>query len=136
LIFSKNMNSIKFQPCDTTHFPCCRILWHYDFHAWSSFFNHVWVHIVGRFMIVNSCVINFIHMFYFYPCDQCHFKNLVWLMSSKLIHVVTFTCRMTTFVWSISSINIFHQSSSFMHTTNYMCDKLHSWTLLIYDEYN
>jgi hypothetical protein len=130
------MNSMKFQTCDTTHFSCCQILWHYDFHAWHSLFIHVWVHIVGRFMIVNSCVINFLHMFYFYHCDQCHLKFLVWLMSSKLMHVATFTCRTTTFVWSIWSINIFHQSSSFMHTTNYMCDKLHSQTLLIDDEYN
>jgi hypothetical protein len=78
-------------------FHVVKFFWHYDFHAWHSFFINVWVHIVGRFMIVNSCVINFIHMFYFYLCDQCHLKNLVWLMSSKLIHVVTFTCRTITF---------------------------------------
>ncbi len=44
-----------------------KFFWHYDFHAWHLVFIQVWVHIVIRFMIVDSFVINFIHMSYFLP---------------------------------------------------------------------
>jgi hypothetical protein len=131
------MNSIKFQPCDTTHFPCCQIL----LTLWFSCMT----------FIFHPCVSSYsweIHDYKF-TCHQFHPYVLFFTLVINVILKIQFGWwhrswsmellsheQTITFVWSIWSINIFHQSSNFMHTTNYMCDKLHSWTLLIYDDYN